>query len=325
MNKKYLNIIIALVIVLVLGVVVYKNGQKNHTGISDDNLELLYKGGLGPTDWKIVTDCRDIKLGADWQRDIATNDSMKVIGIGLPNDLYGYHKRLAVSYANPSDYENCSSDVKEIISQQLESEKVIPPLYPNITQPMFDDVVSQLKVAETVSKDTVLWKEYTSQKFGIKFRYPATFFIVEGNLPEYGTGVDAVYAMRLFQDTPLNHLVAENSPEAPSDTGPFYIVYITTSSIKGEFIASKLVDNYGLPLKWKEITFKNNKAIAEMGMSSMLGSDDYPFDALKVAKGSTLYNFSIVFGSLDDLMGNKETKQIRDNYYKILSTLEFIK
>ncbi len=124
MRKIYFNIIVLLIVSLLLGTIIYKNNKKNND-INNVSTLLVDQNG-----WTTITDCRDIKLylwdgknpseaGLEDEQDVAGDLEKKILSIGLPESIYGPRKRLEVSYAKPSDYENCSPDVKRVIKDAV--------------------------------------------------------------------------------------------------------------------------------------------------------------------------------------------------------------
>ncbi len=130
MNKKLLNLILGLLIIIVLGIVIYKNSLKIKTANHTLTVNYPYVDASG---WTITNDCKDIKLnlvkndtsesGLANERDIAVNEELKIVSIGLPESLYGSRKRVEVSYANQNDYTDCSLDVKGVIDSVLDNEQ----------------------------------------------------------------------------------------------------------------------------------------------------------------------------------------------------------
>lgn len=130
MNKKYLKIFIFILLIAILSVIIYIYSFKNK---NIKNSELPINTNLNQNEWSVITDCRDIKLylengnsstsGLDNEQDIALNLEQKILSVGLPESLYGPRKRLEVSYGNPNDYKNCSTDVKKLIEKEVISIK----------------------------------------------------------------------------------------------------------------------------------------------------------------------------------------------------------
>lgn len=126
MKKQSVYISLILIIVIIFGVIIYKNIQKNK---NKSNISTPIESAVDQNGWTTITDCRNIKLylgdgkvsvsGLDNEQDIAGNPELKILSIGLPESIYGPRKRLEVSYAKPSDYENCSPDVKKIIENEV--------------------------------------------------------------------------------------------------------------------------------------------------------------------------------------------------------------
>jgi hypothetical protein len=131
MNKKYFNIFLTLIVIIIFGMIIYQGGQNNKNNIINNNPnEIPVWSSPDQDGWVTTTDCRNIKLylwdgknpseaGLEDEQDIAGDPEKKILSIGLPESIYGPRKRLEISYAKPSDYENCSPDVKRLIDATI--------------------------------------------------------------------------------------------------------------------------------------------------------------------------------------------------------------
>ena len=119
-KNLYILILVVLLFVTALSVFTYKNYFKN----TDYKVTTTYPY-TDANGWEISNDCRNIKLSSDEksdpesglanEQDIAINQELKIVSIGLPEKVYGPKKRLEVSYAKLTDYTDCSPNVRQII------------------------------------------------------------------------------------------------------------------------------------------------------------------------------------------------------------------
>jgi hypothetical protein len=188
---------------------------------------------------------------------------------------------------------------------------------PKVTVRTLEDLIYRLQNTETIKIDTTNWKEYTSATLGIKFKYPPTLFVFEGTIELYNT-----YQIKIYEDTPENRHYAENINKLDSDAETLNRIDIYASPLQGDFVASDFMKKFDQNTKWQEIVFKGNKAIAELGVASIMGSE-YDEDVLDVYVNKKVYGFGVPHWP--ETEDNKSLQQLRQDFYKILSTVEFIK
>jgi len=120
MNKRLLYIALTLTILIIFALVVYKSIVRNKNNLYSATTT------VDKNEWTTITDCRDIKLylwdgenpsesGLENEQDIIIDYENKILSVGLPESIYGSRKRLEINYTKPSDYENCSPDVKKLV------------------------------------------------------------------------------------------------------------------------------------------------------------------------------------------------------------------
>lgn len=171
-----------------------------------------------------------------------------------------------------------------------------------IVKPTIEDVVNRIKSAETTQVDTTGWKEYNSPKLGIKFKYPATLITSEWK--------DAV---GLYEDTIENRYYIDNINKLNSEAGPINVIVISNVAMPREgYSVTNIVEDYNSNLVAQKLSIFSYDAVAYTFFVQ-----DY-FDGVKLIRNNRLFNFQVTY-SLDP------SEQTREDYYKILSTLEFLK
>ncbi len=170
-----------------------------------------------------------------------------------------------------------------------------------------DQILNIKEIREKISSSSLddsemqEWKSYTSEKLGISFKYPSDYLVMETE------------KIRIFKNTPDHRRVEKILNLEPE---PWSQVITFNKSINGGF-TQDIVQWY------KENKFGKNADSDVYAPADFIGVDAvayraeglFMFDGIFFEKGGSLYQFSVQYFN--------SPESPRDNFYKIISTIEF--
>ncbi len=184
---------------------------------------------------------------------------------------------------------------------------------PQDTEPTIEDVLIRLQKSQATKINLTNWIEYPEVIGEMKFYYPNNFFPFI--FPESNNSNNVVVS--LFLDIPEYRIYAQDQTQGEY---PSVAININTKPFNDKFIPEKYIKENLQPdvLKWKETTFMGYPALAYTGQSA-----EY-FDGLVFVRNNVMYEFRTSFwASIPEK--SEIAEPARNAYYKILSTLEFLK
>ena len=165
------------------------------------------------------------------------------------------------------------------------------------------------KPLRNTDTDMPVWKVYESEKFGMRFRYPETYYM---ETKELGDGHRGHFLIMLTEDTEENRLVREG--KAPGREGPIAITFDLYQSpetldpvlwMKGHSGSNyKLSDG-----TYQEITLAGKPAVS------------YSWDGLYRADNMAVNHQDYVMSIAVTYLTPEDS--IRKDYFNILNMLEF--
>lgn len=173
------------------------------------------------------------------------------------------------------------------------------------------ELISSASINESERQE---WKSYTSEKLGISFIYPPDHLVVESE------------EIRIFEDSPYNRNVEKilnpdfdyviPDDQKNPDFEPWSQIIAFSKPIEGGF--TRDITEWFKENKSEKFADRNVYAPADfMGMDAVVYRAEglFIFDGLFFEREGVLYQFGVQYSN--------SPESPRDNFYKIISTVEF--